>query len=85
MSKSYLSGAAMRSAREERGKKVAKLPRMSAFLKPADSAPSPMITESESNPAFISAVVSVAMEMGTGQNRASENTTLLLHFNAENF
>ena len=42
MPKSYLSGAAKRSAREERAKQIAKMPKMSAFLKPAGSAPPPM-------------------------------------------
>ena len=46
MPKSYLNGAANRSAREERAKQIAKMPKMSAFLKPADSAPLPMTTES---------------------------------------
>ena len=42
MPKSYLSGAAKRSAPEERAKQIAEIPKMSAFLKPADSAPPPM-------------------------------------------
>ena len=39
MPKFYLYGAANRSAREERAKQIAKMPKMSAFLKPA---PPPM-------------------------------------------
>jgi len=35
-SHSYLSGASTRSAREERPKQIAQIPKMSAFLKPAD-------------------------------------------------
>ena len=38
MPKSYLSGAAKRNAREERAKQMAKMMKMSAFLKRADSA-----------------------------------------------
>ena len=45
MPKSYLSGASKRTAREERAKQIAKIPNMSAFLKPADSVPPPMTTE----------------------------------------
>jgi hypothetical protein len=41
MSKSYLSGAAKRQTREERAKKAAKMPKISAFLKLADSTPAP--------------------------------------------
>jgi len=43
---------------EERAKQIAKMPKMSAFLKPADSALPPMTTgrvSLQSNPAFISA------------------------------
>ena len=48
-----LNGAAKRSARVGRAKQIAKLPKMSAFLKPADSAPPPpMTSELESNPVF---------------------------------
>ena len=43
MPKSYVSGAAKRSTREEHAEQIAKMPEMSAFLKPADSALSPMI------------------------------------------
>jgi len=50
MPKSYLSGA----IREERAKQITKMPKMSAFLKPANSAPLPRTTELESNMAFIS-------------------------------
>ena len=54
--KSYFSGAAKRSARQERAKQIAKLmSKMSAFLKPADRASPSRTTELESNPAFISA------------------------------
>jgi len=42
MPKSYSNGAVKRSAREERAKQIAKMSKMSAFLKPADSAPPPM-------------------------------------------
>jgi|SRR6218665_2224435 len=37
-----LSGIAKRSAREEHARHIAKMPKMSAFLKPADSAPPSM-------------------------------------------
>ena len=39
MSKFYLSGAAKRKARQERETKAAKMPKISKFLKSADSAP----------------------------------------------
>ena len=39
MSKFYLSEAAKREARQERETKAAKMPKISKFLKPADSAP----------------------------------------------
>lgn len=44
----------------------------------SDNAPSPMTrpTTAKSNPAFISAEVAVAIEMGTEQNRASVTTRL---------
>ena len=38
MPKSYSNGAVKRSAREERAKQIAKMSKMSAFLKPADRA-----------------------------------------------
>ena len=44
MSKSYLSGAAKRQAREERAQKAAKLPKIYAFLKPVDNKLVPMTT-----------------------------------------
>ena len=69
----------MQSAREERAKQIAKMPKMSTFLKPADSTP-PMSTESESNPVFISADAAVAMEICAAQNRALETTMLSLTF-----
>ena len=49
MSKSYLSGAARRSAREEPAEQNAKIPKISSFVKPTDSAPPPMTTKLESN------------------------------------
>jgi len=39
---SYVSDAGKRSAREERAEQIAKMSKMSAFLRPADSAPPPM-------------------------------------------
>lgn len=77
MSKSYLSGAAKRQAREERAKKAAKMPKISAFLKPAESAPAPMTTSglvTESNSALISAEVAVEMDIDTEQSSASETS-----------
>jgi len=71
---------AKRSAREERAKQFANMLKMSPFLKPADSAPLPMTTELELNPAFISAEAAVAMEIGTDQNRAQKTTMLSLTF-----
>lgn len=90
MSKSYLSGAAKRQAREERAKKAAKMPKISAFLKPADTSPAPMTTldvVSESNLALISAEVVVDMDIDTKQSSTSETTvavTLPMYSGNEN-
>ena len=58
---------------------AAKMPKMSAFLKPADSTLVPMTTSdmvTESNSALISPEVAVDKDVGTEQNSTSEENTI---------
>ena len=73
MSKFYLSGAAKRKARQERETKAAKMPKISKFLKPADSAPEnklDLVVESKSG--MINAAT-VEMDI-SNQNSTLETT-----------
>ena len=77
MFKSYLSCPAKRQARQERVTKVAKMPKISAFLKPACS--DPMTTSgilAESKSVLISATAAVAIDIGN-QDSTSETTVII--------
>ena len=81
MSKSYLSGAAKRKARQERATNTAKLPKIDAFLKPENNAQEftvDDVTVTEEMSDRTAAEVTLDQDTGTGkQDLTSENTETL--------
>jgi len=77
MPKPYLSGAAKQKTRQERATNAAKIPKISAFLKPEDSAqesPVDIVTLTESMSDMTSSVAA-AVTLDTGKHDiTSENT-----------